>query len=245
MAARPASKAPPPAAVAAAPRPPTALPRVNIEIPFTIEFDSAPLMSALARDDGAGWPLVRLARAVRPSRSGAGLRRTPVPAASRRRRAVCRIRSKRCARCSSSSVVAFCLPMRSGSARRSKPAWYSRNMRCAAWPSARLVLTPASLVGQWREELETKFGLDFATSLRALCCARIRRRSGPRIASLLRSPPRGGANTPSASSSANSISSSSTRRIICATDRAKAGSSSISSTSGSCSCCRRRRCRTI
>jgi SNF2 family DNA or RNA helicase len=27
-----------------------------------------------------------------------------------------------------------------------------------------LVLTPASLVGQWREELETKFGLDFATT---------------------------------------------------------------------------------
>src|SRR5438093_8228382 len=27
-----------------------------------------------------------------------------------------------------------------------------------------LVLTPASLVGQWREELETKFGLAFATT---------------------------------------------------------------------------------
>src|SRR5208282_2831923 len=27
-----------------------------------------------------------------------------------------------------------------------------------------LVLTPASLVGQWREELETKFGLPFATT---------------------------------------------------------------------------------
>ena len=31
-----------------------------------------------------------------------------------------------------------------------------------------LVLTPASLVGQWREELETKFGLDFATSYEPL-----------------------------------------------------------------------------
>jgi SNF2 family DNA or RNA helicase len=27
-----------------------------------------------------------------------------------------------------------------------------------------LILTPASLVGQWREELETKFGLQFATT---------------------------------------------------------------------------------
>jgi superfamily II DNA or RNA helicase len=31
-----------------------------------------------------------------------------------------------------------------------------------------LVLTPASLVGQWREELERKFGLDFATTYDAL-----------------------------------------------------------------------------
>ena len=31
-----------------------------------------------------------------------------------------------------------------------------------------LVLTPASLVGQWREELETKFGLQFATTYDAL-----------------------------------------------------------------------------
>jgi SNF2 family DNA or RNA helicase len=31
-----------------------------------------------------------------------------------------------------------------------------------------LILTPASLVGQWREELETKFGIDFMTSQDAL-----------------------------------------------------------------------------
>ena len=34
-----------------------------------------------------------------------------------------------------------------------------------------LVLTPASLVGQWREELETKFDLAFATTYDALACA--------------------------------------------------------------------------
>src|SRR4029077_18857564 len=33
-----------------------------------------------------------------------------------------------------------------------------------AMPEQVLVLAPASLVGQWREELETKFGLSFATT---------------------------------------------------------------------------------
>ena len=27
-----------------------------------------------------------------------------------------------------------------------------------------LILVPPSLVGQWREEMETKFGIEFATS---------------------------------------------------------------------------------
>ena len=43
------ANAPTPAAVAVAPAPPP-LPRVDIDIPFTIEFDVAPLLSALARD---------------------------------------------------------------------------------------------------------------------------------------------------------------------------------------------------
>src|SRR5438477_751408 len=42
-------KAPPPTVAPAPPMPPP-LPRVDIEIPFTIEFDVAPLLSAVARD---------------------------------------------------------------------------------------------------------------------------------------------------------------------------------------------------
>ena len=36
--------------------------------------------------------------------------------------------------------------------------------RCGAWPNGLRILTPASLVGQWRDEMESKFGLAFATT---------------------------------------------------------------------------------
>ena len=62
-----------------------------------------------------------------------------------------------------------------------------------------LVLTPASLVGQWREELETKFGLGLRDHLRSAAARRPGRRSGARSASSPRSPRRGGASTPTAS----------------------------------------------
>ena len=79
-------KPPTASGVAAASMPPP-LPRIDIEIPFTVEFDAAPLLSAVGARPGAGRPLVRPARAACPSRPGAGLRRAPVPAASHRRRA--------------------------------------------------------------------------------------------------------------------------------------------------------------
>ena len=106
-----------------------------------------------------------------------------------------------------------------------------------------LVLTPASLVGQWREELETKFDIACATTHDALL------RSDPErfwsqkrvIASIAQA--RRGEHAQRLLAAA-SISSSSTKRITCATARARATSWWTGSTSASCCCCRRRRCRT-
>ena len=54
--------------------------------------------------------------------------------------------------------------MKSGSARRSKPAWCSRNMRCAAWPSARWCSRRPRSSGNGAKSWRPKFGLDFATT---------------------------------------------------------------------------------
>ena len=107
-----------------------------------------------------------------------------------------------------------------------------------------LVLAPASLVGQWREELETKFGISCATTHDALL------RSDPErfwsqkrlVASLALA--RRSEHAGASARAAASTSSSSTRPITCATARARATSWSTRSTSASCCCCPRRRCRT-
>ena len=50
-------------------------------------------------------------------------------------------------------------PTRSGWARPSRPGWCSRELRMRGLADRALVITPAGLVDQWREELERKFGL--------------------------------------------------------------------------------------
>ncbi len=79
------------------------------------------------------------------------------------------------------------------------------------------MLAPASLVGQWREELETKFGIACATTHDPLLrddAARVLEPAAHHRLAFRRAP---ATSTPSACAAAVSISSSSTRRIICAT----------------------------
>jgi hypothetical protein len=107
-----------------------------------------------------------------------------------------------------------------------------------------LVLSPASLVGQWREELETKFSLPFATTT-TRCCAPILVNSGGRSVSSRRFRRPDDKSMRSICLGASSTWSSSMKPIIFATGRARAGSSSMHSTSVSCCCSRQHRCRTI
>ena len=62
-------------------------------------------------------------------------------------------------RCCAACAAGRSWPTRSGWARPSRPAWSSPSCGCAGWPTRTLVVTPAGLVEQWREELERKFGL--------------------------------------------------------------------------------------
>ena len=68
---------------AAAPPP---LPLIDIDIPFSAELDLAPLLTAMQSAAGQRRRLVRLARALCPSRPRARLRRAALPAASARHR---------------------------------------------------------------------------------------------------------------------------------------------------------------
>ena len=112
-----------------------------------------------------------------------------------------------------------------------------------------LVLTPASLVGQWREEMETKFDIRCATTHDSLLRADPDRFWAEKrlIASIARSGAKTELSMPSTPHRPRncSISSSSTRHIICATARAEATSWSTGSTSAFCCSCRQRRFRTI
>ena len=64
-----------------------------------------------------------------------------------------------CRRCCAGCGAGRSSPTRSGWARPSRPVWCSPSCGCAGSPTARWSITPAGLVGQWREELERKFGL--------------------------------------------------------------------------------------
>ena len=102
---------------------PAGLPLIDIEIPISAEIDARAFVDRNAEPAGERRRLVRPARAPRPSRPRARLRRTALPAASARHRDRSGTRSRPCARCSSSFAAACCSPTRSGSARPSKPAW--------------------------------------------------------------------------------------------------------------------------
>ena len=166
MTARPAKKAPPPAAVAAAPVP-TALPRVDIEIPFTIEFDSAPLMSALAREmesDGRWFGLRERFAHLSLAQGFDELLCLPhlagVEPLSHQIETVRKVLKQFRGRVLLADEVGLGKTIEAG--------MVLKEYALRGMAERTLVLTPASLVGQWREELETKFGLDFATSYEPL-----------------------------------------------------------------------------
>jgi superfamily II DNA or RNA helicase len=161
MAARP-RKAPPPAVVARVPMPPT-LPRVDVEIPFTIEFDVAPLLSAVARDmeqDGRWFGL-------REQFAHLGLAQgfdellclphlTGVEPLLHQIETVRKVLKQFRGRVLLADEVGLGKTVEAG--------MVLKEYALRGMAEHTLVLTPASLVGQWREELETKFGLAFATT---------------------------------------------------------------------------------
>jgi superfamily II DNA or RNA helicase len=164
-AARP-RKAPPPEVVAAAPTPPP-LPRVDIEIPFTIEFAVAPLLSAVARDmeqDGHWFGL-------RERFAHLGLAQgfdellclphlTGVEPLLHQIETVRKVLKQFRGRVLLADEVGLGKTIEAG--------MILKEYALRGMAEHTLILTPASLVGQWREELETKFGLTFATTYDAL-----------------------------------------------------------------------------
>ncbi len=151
-----------PTAVATAPQPPP-LPRVNIDIPFTIEFDVAPLLSALARDPepGGGW------FGLRERFAHLGLAQgfdellclphlTGVEPLLHQIETVRKVLKQFRGRVLLADEVGLGKTIEAG--------MVLKEYALRGMAERSLVLTPASLVGQWREELETKFGLTFATT---------------------------------------------------------------------------------
>ena len=164
MAARPRN-APTPAAVVIAP--PPSLPIVDIDIPFTIEFDVSPLLSALARDaePGGRWFGLRerfahlgLAQGFDellclPHLNGV---QPLLHQLETVRKVLKQFRGR------------VLLADEVGLGKTIEAGMVLKEYALRGMAERSLVLTPASLVGQWHEELQTKFGLTFATTYDAL-----------------------------------------------------------------------------
>ena len=155
-------KAPRPAAEAIAATPPP-LPPVNIDIPFTIEFDVSPLLAALAREaePGGRWFGLRERFAHLGLAQGFDeLLCLPhligVEPLLHQIETVRKVLKQFRGRVLLADEVGLGKTIEAGMVLKE---YMLRGMA-----ERSLVLTPASLVGQWREELETKFGLPFATT---------------------------------------------------------------------------------
>ena len=155
-------KAPLATVVAPVPAPPP-LPRVDVEIPFTIEFDVTPLLSAVARDkeqDGRWFGL-------RERFAHLGLAQgfdellclphlTGVEPLLHQIETVRKVLKQFRGRVLLADEVGLGKTIEAG--------MVLKEYALRGMAERTLVLTPASLVGQWREELETKFSLSFATT---------------------------------------------------------------------------------
>jgi superfamily II DNA or RNA helicase len=155
-------KAPLPTVAAAAPPPPP-LPRVDIEIPFTVEFDVAPLLSAVARDreQGGHWFGLRERFAYLGLAQGFDEllclpHLTGVEPLLHQIETVRKVLKQFRGRVLLADEVGLGKTIEAG--------MVLKEYALRGMAERTLVLTPASLVGQWREELETKFGLAFATT---------------------------------------------------------------------------------
>ncbi len=154
-------KAPPqPAAVVPAPPP---LPRVEIEIPITIEIDVKPLLSAAARaieHDGHWFDLRQRFAHLGLAQGFDELLCLPhltgVEPLLHQIETVRKVLKQFRGRVLLADEVGLGKTIEAGMVLKE---YVLRGMA-----ERTLVLTPASLVGQWREELETKFGLAFATT---------------------------------------------------------------------------------
>ncbi len=143
------------------------MPSVDVEIPFTIEFDVSTLLSALARDmepDGRWFGL-------RERFAHLGLAQgfdellclphlTGVEPLLHQIETVRKVLEQFRGRVLLADEVGLGKTIEAG--------MVLKEYALRGMAERTLVLTPASLVGQWREELETKFGLALATTYDAL-----------------------------------------------------------------------------
>ena len=108
---------------AQAPAAAAGLPRIEIDIPFAVELDLAPLLAATktAPEHDGGWYQLRERFAHLGLAQGFD-ELLCLPHLQWHRNLLC-IRSRPCARCSSNSAAACCWPTKWGSARPSRPAW--------------------------------------------------------------------------------------------------------------------------
>ncbi|MBA3518081.1 MAG: DEAD/DEAH box helicase family protein [Rhizobiales bacterium] len=153
-----------PADVAPAPPP---LPRVDIEVPFTIEFDAASLLSALPREmeqDGRWFGLRERFAHFGLAQGFDELLCLPhlagVEPLSHQIETVRKVLKQFRGRVLLADEVGLGKTIEAG--------MVLKEYALRGMAERTLILTPASLVGQWREELETKFGLAFATTHDAL-----------------------------------------------------------------------------
>ena len=155
-------KAPPTTVVAPVPAPPP-LPRVDVEIPFTIEFNVAPLLSAVARDmeqDGRWFGLRERFAHLGLAQGFDELLCLPhlkgVEPLLHQIETVRKVLKQFRGRVLLADEVGLGKTIEAG--------MVLKEYALRGMAERTLVLTPASLVGQWREELETKFSLSFATT---------------------------------------------------------------------------------
>jgi len=156
------------AAAVPAPPPPASsllppLPLVDIEIHFTVEFDTAPMMSALARHatEGGDWFDLRERFAHLGLAQGFD-ELLCVPHLKGVEPLLHQIETVR--KVLKQFRGRVLLADEVGLGKTIEAGMVLKEYALRGMAERALVLTPASLVGQWREELETKFGLAFATT---------------------------------------------------------------------------------
>jgi superfamily II DNA or RNA helicase len=149
------------ATASAAPLPP--LQRVDLEIPFTIEFDAAPLLSTVTRaaEQDGHWFSLRerfnhLSLAQGFDELLCLLHLNGVEPLLHQIETVRKVLKQFRGRVLLADEVGLGKTIEAG--------MVLKEYALRGMAERTLVLTPASLVGQWREELETKFGLAFATT---------------------------------------------------------------------------------